>query len=91
MLALAGAGIGLAWPLLGVAAMSSTHDPAEGGKAAAAITTAQLIAFSVTSALAGTLMAAGGDVAVDAARYVVLGVALLTLLGILTAGIATGR
>ncbi|GLR54648.1 MFS transporter [Shinella yambaruensis] len=91
VLALAGAGIGLAWPLLGVAAMSSTHDPAEGGKAAAAITTTQLIAFSVTSALAGTLMAAGGDVAVDAARYVVLGIALLTLLGILTAGIATRR
>lgn len=91
VLALAGAGIGLAWPLLGVAAMRSTHDPAEGGKAAAAITTTQLIAFSVTSALAGTLMAAGGDVAVDAARYVVLGVALLTLLGILTAGIATRR
>lgn len=91
VLALAGIGIGLAWPLLGVAAMSSTTDPAEGGKAAAAITTTQLIAFSITSALAGTLMSAGGDSAVDAARYVVLGIALLTLLGILAAGVATKR
>ncbi|WP_411034806.1 MFS transporter [Shinella sp. BYT-45] len=91
VLALAGAGIGLAWPLLGVAAMSSASDPAEGGKAAAAITTTQLIAFSVTSALAGTLMAAGGQSGVDAARYVILGIALLTLLGVLTAGVATRR
>jgi MFS family permease len=91
VLALAGAGIGLAWPLLGVAAMSATSDPAEGGKAAAAITTTQLIAFSVTSAFAGTLMAAGGDSMLEAARYVILGIALLTLAGILTAGIATRR
>ncbi|MFK0278419.1 MFS transporter [Ensifer sp. NPDC090286] len=91
VLAVAGAGIGLAWPLLGVAAMSATSDPAEGGKAAAAITTTQLIAFSVTSAFAGTLMAAGGDSVLEAARYVTLGIALLTLAGILTAGIATRR
>ncbi|MBP1847603.1 MFS family permease [Rhizobium petrolearium] len=91
VLAVAGAGIGLAWPLLGVAAMSATSDPAEAGKAAAAITTTQLIAFSVTSAFAGTLMAAGGDSVLEAARYVTLGIALLTLAGILTAGIATRR
>lgn len=91
VLAFAGIGIGLAWPLLGVAAMSSTHDPAEGGKAAAAITITQLIAFSITSALAGTLMAAGGESAVDSARYVTLGIALLTLLGIFAAGVATRK
>ena len=91
VLALAGVGIGLAWPLLGVAAMSSTRDPAEGGKAAAAITITQLIAFSITSALAGTLMAAGGESAADSARYVVLGIALLTLLGIFAAGVATRK
>ena len=88
-LALAGVGIGLAWPLLGVAAMSSTDDPAEGGKAAAAITTTQLIAFAITSALAGTLMAAGGGAVMDSARYVSLGIAVLTLIGVLAAGIAT--
>ncbi|MEN5115448.1 MFS transporter [Brevundimonas diminuta] len=91
VLALAGVGIGLAWPLLGVAAMSSTRDPAEGGKAAAAITITQLIAFSITSAFAGTLMAAGGESAVDSARYVVLGIALLTLLGTFAAGVATRK
>jgi len=91
VLALAGAGIGLAWPLLGVAAMSSTHDPAEAGKAAAAITITQLIAFSITSALAGTLLAAGGESMVDSARYVTLGIALLTLLGIYAAGMATRK
>ncbi len=90
-LAVAGAGIGLAWPWLGVAAMSSTDDPSEGGKAAAAITTTQLIAFSITSAFAGALMAAGGDVALDVARYVIFGIALLTLAGIFTAGIATRK
>jgi len=91
VLALAGAGIGLAWPLLGVAAMRSTDDPAEAGKAAAAITITQLIAFSITSALAGTLMAAGGQSMVDSARYVTLGIALLTLFGIYAAGVATRR
>jgi len=88
VLAVAGVGIGLAWPLLGVAAMSSTHDPAEGGKAAAAITITQLIAFSITSALAGTLMAAGGDLVVDSARYVTIGIAMLTVLGIYAADVA---
>lgn len=91
VLALAGAGIGLAWSLLGVAAMKSTSDPAEGGKAAAAITTTQLIAFSITSALAGTLMAAGGESVAQSARFVSLGIALLTLLGVFAAGIATRK
>lgn len=90
-LALAGVGVGLAWPLLGVAAMSSTTDPAEGGKAAAAITITQLIAFSVTSALAGTLIAAGGVSVVASARYVTLGIALLTLLGVVAAGLMTRK
>jgi MFS family permease len=90
-LTVAGIGIGLAWPLLGVAAMSSTSDPAEGGKAAAAITIIQLIAFSITSALAGTLMAAGGGSIADSARFVILGIALLTLFGIFAAGIATRK
>ncbi|MGU3577026.1 MFS transporter [Brucellaceae bacterium C25G] len=90
-LAVAGAGIGFAWPLLGVAAMSSTNDPSEGGKAAAAITTTQLIAFSITSAIAGTLMASSGDSIADAARYVTLGIALMTFLGVMAAGVATAK
>jgi len=81
-LALAGVGIGLCWPLLGVAAMSSATDPAEGGKAAAAITTTQLIAFSIVSAFAGLLMAAGQGSPQGAATWVSLGIALLCLPGI---------
>ena len=81
-LAIAGAGIGLCWPLLGVAAMSSSADPAEGGKAAAAITTTQLIAFSITSALADVLMAAGQGGPQGAATWVSLGIAMLCLPGI---------
>lgn len=87
-LALSGIGIGLAWPLLGVAVMGITHDPVEGGKAAASITIVQLMAFSITSAFAGTLMAAGGGSMADSARYVVLGIALLTLFGVVAAGMS---
>ncbi|MFJ6620337.1 MFS transporter [Kitasatospora sp. NPDC091335] len=81
----AGTGIGLAFPHLSVAAMRSSSDPAEGGKAAAAINTTQLIAFSVTSALAGTLVNLGGDSPVDAARYMTFGIAAITVLGVATA------
>lgn len=91
MLAVAGAGIGLAWPLLGVAAMSSTSDPAEGGKAAAAITTTQLIAFSITSALAGTLLATENGSHASAASGVSLGIAALCAFGIASAVLATRR
>ncbi|MFF7989443.1 hypothetical protein ACFZDG_06575, partial [Kitasatospora xanthocidica] len=81
----AGTGIGLAFPHLSVAAMRSSDDPAEGGKAAAAINTTQLIAFSVTSALAGTLVNLGADSPVDAARYMTFGIAAITVLGVATA------
>ncbi|MEV7185189.1 MFS transporter [Kitasatospora sp. NPDC093102] len=81
----AGTGIGLAFPHLSVAAMRSSGDPAEGGKAAAAINTTQLIAFSVTSALAGTLVNLGADSPVYSARYMTFGIAAITVLGVATA------
>lgn len=59
-LILAGAGIGLAFPHLNVAAMSSSDDPIEGSKAAAGLGTAELIANSIASALVGVLVAVGG-------------------------------
>jgi len=90
-LGVAGVGIGISWPLLGVAAMSSTNDPAEGGKAAAAITTTQLIAFSITSSIAGTLMSAGDGTPLNAATNVSLGIAILCVLGIASAGLATRK
>ncbi|MER7582728.1 MFS transporter [Kitasatospora sp. NPDC097691] len=87
----AGTGIGLAFPHLSVAAMRSSSDPAEGGKAAAAINTTQLIAFSVTSALAGTLVNLGADSPVDSARYMTFGIAAITVLGVATAALTARR
>lgn len=86
---LAGTGIGLAFPHLSVAAMSSTADPAEGAKAAAALNTTQLISYTVTSALAGTLIHLADAAPVDSARLMTLGITALTALGILTTLMAT--
>ncbi|RKT55258.1 MFS transporter [Saccharothrix australiensis] len=91
VLLVAGTGIGLAFPHLSVAAMSSTEDPAEGAKAAAALNTTQLIAYAVTSAIAGTLLTLGGASLVDAARLMTLGIAVLTALGVVASLLATRR
>ncbi|WP_307817656.1 MFS transporter [Nocardia acididurans] len=88
---LAGTGIGLAFPHLSVAAMSSTDDQAEGAKAAAALNTTQLISYAVTSAIAGTLIRLGDDSLVDSARLMTVGIAVLTALGVATAVLATRR
>jgi MFS family permease len=63
-LLVAGIGIGMAWPHLSVRAMDSVNDPAEGGAAAAAINTVQLISGAFGAGLAGVVvnMAEGGDV-----------------------------
>ncbi|WP_217895976.1 MFS transporter [Leucobacter sp. 7(1)] len=90
LLGLAGVGIGLAFPHLSVAALSSGGSDAEGGKAAAAVSTTQLIAYTVTSAIAGNLLALGAD-DLGSARWLILGIAALTLLGIPTAAAATRR
>lgn len=59
-LVLAGAGIGAAWPHLATFVMGSVDDPGEGGKAAAAINTVQLVANAFGAALAGLLVNLGG-------------------------------
>ena len=63
-LLVAGIGIGMAWPHLSVRAMDSVNDPAEGGAAAAAINTVQLISAAFGAGLAGVVVntAKGGDV-----------------------------
>ncbi|MEV0678736.1 hypothetical protein AB0I60_19690 [Actinosynnema sp. NPDC050436] len=86
VLFVAGIGIGLAFPHLSVAAMSSTDDPAEGAKAAALTT--RLIAYAVTSAVAGTLLNAGGAALADSARVMTFGLAAL---GVVTSVRATRR
>ena len=59
----AGIGIGMAWPHLSVRAMDFVNDPAEGGAAAAAINTVQLISGAFGAGLAGVVVntAEGGD------------------------------
>jgi MFS family permease len=53
--AITGIGIGLAWPHLSAWAMGCVDDPAEGGTAAAAINTVQLICGAFGAGLAGVV------------------------------------
>ncbi|MEV4018421.1 MFS transporter [Nonomuraea angiospora] len=85
VLLVAGAGIGLAYPHLSVAAMSSTQDPEEGRRAAAGIATVTSLSIAFGTAVAGVLVNLGGGVMLDSARYVLFGLALLCSLGALTA------
>ncbi|MFI9592871.1 MFS transporter [Nonomuraea sp. NPDC052265] len=89
----AGAGIGLAYPHLSVAVMTSTRDPEEGGRAAAAIATVTSLSIAFGTALAGILVNLGGSSMLDSARYVLFGFAAVCATGALTAYAAdrTGR
>lgn len=91
VLLIAGVGTGIAYPFLSVAAMSSSPDPREGRKAAAGLATTQTIAFALTSSLAGSFMALGGDDLLASARYLIFGIAGITALGIVAAYLATRR
>jgi len=80
-----GCGVGMAWPSLGVVAMSSSAEAADGARAAAAVSTTQLMSFSLASALMGMLMALGGGSASLAARLAIAGLVVLAAGGVLTA------
>jgi MFS family permease len=82
---LAGAGIGMAFPHLLVAAMSSSPDKAEAGKAAAGANTVELIAVAFSSAIGGVLVNLGAPDMADSARYLLFGFAAVALAGWLTA------
>ncbi|MEB3981881.1 MFS transporter [Mycobacterium sp. 663a-19] len=84
-LLVAGIGIGMAWPHLSVRAMDSVTDPAEGGAAAAAINTVQLISAAFGAGLAGVVVNAtpGGD-AVEA-RWLFAVFTALTAAGVVAA------
>ncbi|GAA3206026.1 MFS transporter [Nonomuraea helvata] len=81
----AGSGIGLAYPHLSVAAMSSTQDPGEGQRAAAAIATVTSLSIAFGTAVAGVLLNLGGASMLDSARYVLFGLAIICAIGALTA------
>ncbi|MDR8412388.1 MFS transporter [Nonomuraea sp. 3-1Str] len=88
VLFIAGAGIGLAYPHLSVAVMSSTQDPEEGGRAAAAIATVTSLSIAFGTAVAGALVNLGGSSMLDAARYMLFGFAIICALGAVTARVA---
>ncbi len=78
----AGSGIGVAYPHLSVAAMS---DPVEGKQAAAAVATVTTLSTAFGTAVAGVLVNLGGSVALDSARYLLFGFAVICAIGIATA------
>lgn len=84
-LVICGSGVGMAWPSLGVVAMSSSNDPDDGAKAAAAVSTTQLISFSLAASLVGLLMALGDSSPDLAARSAIAGLAVLALGGVFSA------
>ena len=75
-LLLAGTGIGMAWPHLSVRAMDAVNDPAEGGAAAAAINTVQVVSAAFGAGLAGVVVntAKGGDVVAASLLFTVFAV-----------------
>jgi len=85
-LLVAGIGIGMAWPHLAVRAMDSVSDPAEGGTAAAAVNTVQLISGAFGAGVAGVVVntAKNGDLGdVVAARWLFTVFAALCATGVI--------
>jgi MFS family permease len=80
-----GAGIGMAWPHLSAWAMGGVADPAEGGTAAAAINTVQLMCGAFGAGLAGVVvnMTDRGDA--TAARWMFAVFTLLALVACVAA------
>ena len=78
----AGTGVGIAWPHLSAWIMGAVDDPVEGGAAAAAINTVQLISGAFGAGLAGVVvnMVPGGDLA--AARWLFGMFAALAAIGV---------
>ena len=92
-LVVGGAGIGTAWPHLAAAAIGGAEpegaaedrDEGEADKASAAVTTVQMLAVSVGTALGGTGLALGGTDAVAAARWLFVVFAIVAVIGALAA------
>lgn len=88
---LAGAGIGLGFPHLTVAALSSTKDEEEGAKAAAAVNTVFIIASAFSAAFAGVLVNITAPDYVGSSRLLLFVFAGITALGVFIArGAARG-
>ncbi|OLS99654.1 multidrug transporter [Pseudonocardia sp. CNS-004] len=84
----AGAGIGLAFPHLTVAAMGSTDGAEEGAKAAAGINTVFIIANAFSAAFAGVLVNLGAPALITSAHYLLFGFAVVVAIGVVPAWLA---
>jgi MFS family permease len=80
-LATTGIGIGMAWPHLSAWAMGCVDDPAEGGTAAAAINTVQLICGAFGAGLAGVVFNLNDHGDAAGARWLFAIFAVLAVLG----------
>jgi MFS family permease len=88
-LLVAGIGIGMAWPHLAVRAMESVNDPAEGGAAAAAINTVQLISAAFGAGLTGVVVNTAKGGYVMEARWLFTVFAALSAVGVAASYSAT--
>ncbi|CAM3450615.1 MFS transporter [Occultella aeris] len=82
----AGAGIGLGFPHLTVAALGSTDGEEEGAKAAAAVNTVFIIASAFSAALAGVVVNVAAPDLVRSAQLLMLVFAGISVLGVIAAG-----
>lgn len=82
-LALTGVGVGMAWPHLSAWAMGSVDDVSEGGRAAAAINTVQLIFGAFGAGLAGIVVNATDSGDARPARWMFATFAMLAVVGLL--------
>ena len=82
-LAVTGVGVGMAWPHLSAWAMGCVDDPSEGGRAAAAINTVQLIFGAFGAGLAGIVVNATDRGDATAARWLFATFAVLAVVGVI--------
>ena len=81
-LLITGAGVGMAWPHLSAWVMGGVGDPAEGGTAAAAINTVQLICGAFGAGLAGVVVNLTDRGDATAARWLFGVFAVLAVVGV---------
>ena len=81
-LSVTGVGVGMAWPHLSAWAMGCVDDPSEGGRAAAAINTVQLIFGAFGAGLAGIVVNATDRGDATAARWMFATFAVLAARGL---------
>lgn len=86
-LAVAGVGIGMAWPHLAAAAMDAADpdDAGEGDKASGAVTTVQMLAVAVGASLAGVAVGLGEPDPATSARLLFAALGAVSLVAVVSA------